>query len=483
MKKTIDHDSLNLGERVGQGGQGTVYRVPDLRINTKWTVVYKEYHDGAGGPDVLSTVDVGALTAMVELIEQLPLETGKWLWTRTSWPAHIVHRRGRPSGFLMRTVPGRFHFRLKSRSDPRGTRRLANAEFLLNEDSYTTSIGLRAGDRDRLLLLADLARTLSRLHSLNIAVGDLSPKNLLFCLAPRHECFLIDCDAMSLRGRTVLPQAETPDWQVPAGEEKGTRRSDAYKFALLAIRLLARDQTTTDPARLAGIDAKLGSLARAGLAAHPGTRPALESWIRPLELAALAAPVSPPTRAAPPPAKTATVSSTAPSVPTSTTSPSPSPSINWDQVWGWVAAIVAVIAVVYWINKSNDHAPSTPKAPPVAERPAAAPPKDDPYVPPADDNAGCAEATASINRYFDAAEDDLDNGDLAATATDFRNLASALTRNSVLATDSSVYSAILALSSDSTYIASIVEWGDSGSVSAAFGYFESDLAALRDACS
>ena len=87
--------------------------------------------------------------------------------------------------------------------------------------------------------------------TMGIAVGDVSPKNLLFTLAPRPECFLIDSDAMRLRGASVLPQAETPDWQVPPGEERGTAASDVYKLGLLAVRLFARDQTTADPATIA----------------------------------------------------------------------------------------------------------------------------------------------------------------------------------------------------------------------------------------
>lgn len=115
----------------------------------------------------------------------------------------------------MRAVPERFRFAFQTLNGATGTRRLATMEYLLNDDTYLAGIGLTISTRDRLAVLGDLATTLSRLHRLGITVGDLSPKNLLFSTAPHAECFLIDADAMRLKGSTVLPQAETPDLQVP----------------------------------------------------------------------------------------------------------------------------------------------------------------------------------------------------------------------------------------------------------------------------
>lgn len=56
-----------------------------------------------------------------------------------------------------------------------GAHKLANFEFLLNDDAYVAGIGLRISEKDRLLLLADLGCMLSWLHHMGIALGDLSP--------------------------------------------------------------------------------------------------------------------------------------------------------------------------------------------------------------------------------------------------------------------------------------------------------------------
>ncbi|WP_125637799.1 hypothetical protein [Nonomuraea sp. WAC 01424] len=285
MSRT-DRAALTLGRRLGQGGQGTVHEVPGRRINGQWDVAYKEYD-----PGVLPHLDVAALTAMAGLIGRLPGWDAAWLCDKTAWPAEVVESEGEVTGFLMRSVPHRFSFDLRTLSG--SVRRPATMEFLLNDDAYVGGVGLRVSDRDRLLVLADVADTLARLHTMDIVVGDLSPKNLLFATEGSPECFLIDCDAMRLAGAEALPQVETPDWQLPADEPKGTPYGDAYKFALLAVRVFARDQTSADPGRLAAVSPALAALAAAGLHGPPDQRPLPGRWAGELRQAAGSASTAP----------------------------------------------------------------------------------------------------------------------------------------------------------------------------------------------
>ncbi|MER6367540.1 hypothetical protein ABT255_04020 [Streptomyces mirabilis] len=288
----VEHHKLTLGRQLGQGGQGTVYEVTNRKINEAagdgWDVVYKEY-----GPAVLPALRADALASRAELIGGLDAADAKWLCERTAWPAAVVQRQGHTCGFLMRAIPERFRFAFQNLGGASGTQRFANMEYLLNDDAYVAGVGLTISSRDRLAILGDLATTLSRLHRLGITVGDLSPKNLLFATAPHAECFLIDADAMRLRGATVLPQAETPDWQIPDGEEKATCASDVYKLALLAVRLIARDQTATDPAALAPVGPALVDLARSSLDPDPTRRPTPALWAETLAAAATTASTAP----------------------------------------------------------------------------------------------------------------------------------------------------------------------------------------------
>lgn len=303
--RTVELDTLDLGGRLGHGGQGTVHEVTNKRINESgdaWSVVYKQYN-----ATMLPQADTGALGALVSLLDSLDATQGRWLCEKAAWPAAVVAEGGQARGFLMRAVPDRFRFDMPGLTAKSAAKqRLATVEFLLNDDAYVAGIGLKVSDRERVLLLADLADILSRLHRLGIAIGDLSPKNLLFTLDTRPECFLIDCDAMRLRGASVLPQAETPDWQIPDGEEKATRESDMYKFGLLAIRLFARDQSATDPSALDVLGSRVRDLARACLDADPIQRPTPVAWADALSAAAATASstvpvVSPPARKPKPP--------------------------------------------------------------------------------------------------------------------------------------------------------------------------------------
>ncbi|GAA0674270.1 hypothetical protein GCM10010193_28900 [Kitasatospora atroaurantiaca] len=347
---TVDHGSLALGRQLGQGGQGSVHQVLNKRINESagggWEVVYKEY-----SANVLPHLDEAALASSAALLGELSGADGRWLSEKTAWPAAVVQRQGRTCGFLMRAVPDRFQFSLRTLTGANGgPRRLANMEYLLNDDTYIAGIGLTVSDKDRLLLLADLAATLARLHRLGIAVGDLSPRNLLFSASPQPECFLIDCDAMRLRGATALPQAETPDWQVPAGEERATPTSDVYKLGLLAVRLFARNQTSTDPTALAATSPALGDLARASLDPDPARRPTPAAWAEQLTSAAATAPAKPARkRRRTPGAATPAAPPTRPATgrPHGTTPPAPkSPAAQAGGVLGALAAVVVLILLV-----------------------------------------------------------------------------------------------------------------------------------------
>ncbi|WP_316521989.1 hypothetical protein [Kitasatospora brasiliensis] len=378
---TVERDSLVLARRLGQGGQGTVHEVAD-----RPGVVYKEYR-----PETLPELDSDALTAIVALLAALDGAEARRLRDRAAWPTAVVRQRGRTCGFLMRAAPERFHFDLHALGGATvATRRLATLEFLLNDDGYVAGVGLTVSDRDRLELLADLAGTLSRLHRLGIAVGDLSPKNLLFATGAgdggRATCFLIDCDAVRLRGATVLPQVETPDWQLPPGEERGTAAGDAYKLALLAVRLFARDQNAVDPAALAALSPALGDLARAGLDPDPARRPAPALWAEHLTAAAATADTAPavaPVVPLSPPPAASPVTPVPVRTPPVRTPPTRTPPAA---VGVGIAAVVAavVLAVVLGVNhnrsdSSSDSGPSY--TPPPVSTPTSTPTRTYPPTP------------------------------------------------------------------------------------------------------
>ena len=292
--------------------------------------------------------------------QQLSPDDGSWLYENTAWPSVIVEDRGAVCGFLMRIVPDAYYFGFQTQT--LGTRRhLADMAFLLNSDRYISNSGLSVSDRDRLGLLASVAGALSRLHLLGVTVGDLSPKNLLFSLAP-PSCFIIDCDAMRVRGESVLAQVETPDWEIPIREERATPASDAYKFGLLAIRLFARDQSSYDRNPLAVLSPKLNKLAEKSLQSNPSRRPPLTEWLPALQATSITASAT----AAP-----ATLSVTRTYVPRSPVTPKPTPAAQLPAqqppaqrgrraraVLGGTAAFIAAAAIATAIGLHATAAPS-----------------------------------------------------------------------------------------------------------------------------
>ena len=258
-------------EQLGEGGQGRVWSTPAVRINGTWAVAYKEY-----SPVTAAQVDWSVLEQMVRLTPSLPYEDGRELAERSAWPVAIVEKGGHPAGFLMRLVPPDFSMSLRF---PGGTRRVAaSLQFLLNPIAYLQARGLEVSDGFRLRLLEQVALTLQLLHRHGIAVGDLSPNNIYF--NPNSAaCFFLDCDGMSLRGRSPLAPVETPEWQVPAGEPLATPESDGYKFGLLVVRLFAGDQMTRDPASLPSGLGQLKELAERALDMDPSVRPGMEEWL------------------------------------------------------------------------------------------------------------------------------------------------------------------------------------------------------------
>jgi len=265
--------ALGVREELGTGGQGRVYLIANDVLRRPYPLVYKEYNAESRG-----RLEVQALEAMVGA----PLAAD--LVDRLAWPLALVERGGDVCGFLMRRIPRPFYMQMRLLRQDRFVP--GEVQHFLTDDGILTKRRLPINDRWRLAFLRDTAETIDRLHRLDIAVGDLSPKNLLISLTERPSCFFIDCDAMRVGSRSVLPQVETTSWQLPTADETtGTAGSDAFKFGLLAIRLAAGDLDTLDPAALRRIAPDLGWLAERALATDPAQRPGFDEWLTALDAA------------------------------------------------------------------------------------------------------------------------------------------------------------------------------------------------------
>ena len=274
----VDRDRLGTLGKVGQGGQGVVYQAPNGRTKFASSIVYKEYK-----ADTLAEIDFVALAAMPALVETSLLpEDAEHLISLAAWPCAIVETNGAPTGFVMPAIPERFFLPITT---VKGVEQ-APAEFqhLLNEPEFVVARGIGLNDGQRYALLREIASALTFLHRHDICVGDISPKNLLFSLAPAPAVYFVDCDTMRVKGVSALPQVETPGWEVPAGEELATVYSDAYKLGLLALRLLVGDQDIKDPQPLPPTTPKLlRRIITDTLEQRPPLRPLPQAWTYVLE--------------------------------------------------------------------------------------------------------------------------------------------------------------------------------------------------------
>ncbi|MEX3741932.1 hypothetical protein [Mycolicibacterium porcinum] len=276
--------------KISQGGQGVVYKAPQVSIPFAKSMVYKEYKHAA-----LAALDVNALKAMPAFLEALPYGEGARLISIAAWPCRVVEDNGKATGFVMPTIPDEFFTTFWTVKGPSTI--AAEFQHLLNEPHVLARSfgGQVVFDRQRYGLLRSLVSALTFLHGHGICVGDLSPKNLLFALSSRPEIYFIDCDAMRVNGVSLTTQLETPGWEVPAGEEKATTFSDRYKLGLLALRLIVGSQDATNPARLpASVHPSLRQVIADTLTRPATDRPTLSTWDSALEQAWHAAPANPP---------------------------------------------------------------------------------------------------------------------------------------------------------------------------------------------
>ena len=58
MAQTIELSSIGKLDRISQGGQGVVYKAPNVATPFSRSMVFKEYHDGNGDKDVLSKINI-----------------------------------------------------------------------------------------------------------------------------------------------------------------------------------------------------------------------------------------------------------------------------------------------------------------------------------------------------------------------------------------------------------------------------------------
>ena len=311
MDRAIDsplvtsRSALGRLERLSQGGTAWVYRVPEFSLPGEGRLVYKEYRAAVrakANPALLP-----GLLSLAEFRGRLSAELRAKLDHRTIWPLVVVTGDdGGALGIVMREIPGEFFEGKKPRE----------LQLLFHSDDDARRQGLPLfGLHERLVICARIAATYMLLHRLDIIIGDVSPRNIVFTLGDSPRLLAVDTDSTRVKGtRGALgAQPHTPAWEPPeallakqlldqdrrSGQasdvdlrghadtwQRQTKQTDVYKFGLMVLRILdygrhcSRRRDPDQARRL--LRERAGpapaDLLMRSLHSDPKARPAMEDW-------------------------------------------------------------------------------------------------------------------------------------------------------------------------------------------------------------
>lgn len=263
----LRESDLRLGERLGGGAQGDVYRVAGPQGQ-----VFKRFHQAA-------VRDI-SLRSLVKWRSSLAAADRAALDAWAAWPQAEVTRDGvKASGFTMARVPSEFELRLAKKT------RLRELHFLLYPlKPAWAAVGVVSAE-SRLEIAQDLARLVAFLHAHDLVVGDLSATNVLWRVDTPSKVYLIDTDGCRFRGsKPATEQLDTPDWNDPQAPGGATLDSDRYKLALAVLRILLADPRVR-PEDRPTLPAVAGAALRSAIqrqfdaTATRGSRPSAEDWL------------------------------------------------------------------------------------------------------------------------------------------------------------------------------------------------------------
>jgi DNA-binding helix-hairpin-helix protein with protein kinase domain len=224
MAVRIERSSLTITSKLGEGGQGRVWKLSDGQV-------LKEYFD----PELIQERE---LYRLVSWRRGLAVQDRSLCDSMFAWPRRVVVRGGKAVGFLMRAVPNHFYCSFSIAGSE--VHRLCEVQYLMfpRKASWT---GVPVVDMPQRILIAKAAvAAVALLHRDGFVLGDISMTNVLWSNINGGAVFLIDCDGVrKLSYKPVVPQASTPDWDDPLDPYRATISSDRYKLALLVGRILS----------------------------------------------------------------------------------------------------------------------------------------------------------------------------------------------------------------------------------------------------
>jgi hypothetical protein len=247
MIPQVEVSSLVLGEKLGDGGEGEVFRVTSQPGD-----VLKIFKD-----TVRHELNEVGLVETIGLLGGMTTSDQDFVRSRSVWPSTVVKESGIFVGFLMpilsqeyfvqhgqrgNTVGGFNDWnKLTFRKDWMQNSNLESSSPRLWYPSGSPRESLSNSEKDRqivlLRLLLDTAKIFEVLHRYNIVVGDVSGRNILWSGLDGDTAMLIDCDGCRLENSVGVTRAkQSPDWFDPFLVGSTNVQSDLYKLSIAIYR-------------------------------------------------------------------------------------------------------------------------------------------------------------------------------------------------------------------------------------------------------
>ena len=119
---------------------------------------------------------------------------------------------------------------------------------------------------------------------MQVIVGDINAKNIVFRMRERPTVMIIDCDGMRPMGASSPTQWNSPDWDPPENADFQNMQTDLYKLRLFILRCLTPGRAGSinrDPRFADGkLDPRGLEMLSMSLSEAPRERPTAKEWHR-----------------------------------------------------------------------------------------------------------------------------------------------------------------------------------------------------------
>ncbi len=281
-----------LGDLLGEGALGAVYRTTYELPNYQGALAYKE---------ILKSVPVNKqqqglrdMRRAVLLRQSLSARDRAYLDQYSAWPLEMVTEAGRDVGCLLPLIPSSFFMHLSpvggaSKDVPRGLEWISAPETLCRKAGIPQAEFEEFSEMVSVLaVFAKLIFVIGLLHRHGMVYGDISLKNAVFAMNP-PRVMLLDCDSVAPQADLNRHQMNSPFLFAPESLAPGSNRhargnsglqdarTDVFKLGCLVARGLSRGSGATQLRSAKHLKSELNAatfqILEKALNENPNTRP------------------------------------------------------------------------------------------------------------------------------------------------------------------------------------------------------------------